>query len=225
MTYAYVRVSTDAQNTENQKHEIEKFCRTKKVHVDEWVLEKISGTTDPQKRHLGDLMNRIQKDDLLICTELSRLGRSLLMIMNTLDYFSKHNVKVWTIKDNFKLEDDITSKVISFAFGLSAEIERQLISNRTKTGLERAKAQGIHLGRKKGQKSSYYKLDSKSAYIEERIKAGVKINHLRKELNVDWSTLNRHIIRMGLKDKVNGIQYKTKKRLEEMKMKEEEEKE
>lgn len=225
MTYAYVRVSTDAQNTENQKHEIEKFCRSKKVHVDEWVLEKISGTTDPQKRHLGDLMNRIQKDDLLICTELSRLGRSLLMIMNTLDYFSKHNVKVWTIKDNFKLEDDITSKVISFAFGLSAEIERQLISNRTKTGLERAKAQGIHLGRKKGQKSSYYKLDSKSAYIEERIKAGVKINHLRKELNVDWSTLNRHIIRMGLKDKVNGIQYKTKKRLEEMKMKEEEEKE
>lgn len=218
MTYAYVRVSTDAQNTENQKHEIEKFCVEKKIVVDEWVLEKISGTTDPQKRHLGDLMNKIQKDDLLICTELSRLGRSLLMIMNTLDYFSKHNVKVWTIKDNFRLEDDITSKVISFAFGLSAEIERQLISNRTKTGLARAKAEGIHLGRKKGCKSSYYKLDKMSSYIEEKINAGVKINHLRKELNVDWSTLNRHIIRMGLKDKVNGIQYKTKKRMEEIKI-------
>ena len=198
MTYGYIRVSTDAQNTENQKMEIQNFCARNGITVDYWVEDIISGTKDPSFRKLGKvIMENIHEGDMLICTELSRLGRSLLMIMNTLNFFQTHGVSVWTIKDNFRLSDDITSKVISFAFGLAAEIERQLISQRTKVALERAKKAGIHVGRRKGQKSSRYKLTPFSSYIMEEIESGRSIRSLAKEFNVSWDTIKNHIKRIS----------------------------
>lgn len=198
MIYGYIRVSTDAQNTENQKMEIKNFCARNGITVDYWVEDIISGTKDPSFRKLGKvIMENIHEGDMLICTELSRLGRSLLMIMNTLNFFQTHGVSVWTIKDNFRLSDDITSKVISFAFGLAAEIERQLISQRTKVALERAKKAGIHVGRRKGQKSSRYKLTPFSSYIMEEIESGRSIRSLAKEFNVSWDTIKNHIKRIS----------------------------
>lgn len=195
--YGYVRVSTDGQNVENQKMEIENFCRMNKISVDCWIEDVISGTKDPRNRNLGkQIMKNCAAGDLIICTELSRLGRSLLMIMNTLNFFLEKNVKVWTIKDNFRLADDITSKVVSFAFGLAAEIERQLISQRTKTALTRAKQEGIHLGRKMGAKSSYYKLSKVEDYMMNEYKAGRSKTSLAKEFNVCWKTVDTHIKRM-----------------------------
>ena len=143
-------------------------------------------------------MENCVEGDTIICTELSRLGRSLLMVMNTLNYFLTHKVSVITIKDNFNLSDDITSKVISFAFGLSAEIERKLISQRTKAALERARKEGKHIGRKKGRKSSSYKLDKFNEIIAEEFLKGKSKNAIARQLGVNWHTVNTQIKRIGL---------------------------
>lgn len=199
MTYGYIRVSTEAQNTENQKMEIEQFCKRRNISIDKWVEDVISGTKDPYSRNLGKLiMENCVEGDTIICTELSRLGRSLLMVMNTLNYFLTNKVSVITIKDNFNLSDDITSKVISFAFGLSAEIERQLISQRTKAALERARKEGKHIGRKKGRKSSSYKLDKFNEIIAEEFLKGKSKNAIARQLGVNWHTVNTQIKRIGL---------------------------
>lgn len=132
MIYGYVRVSTDKQTLENQKFEINNFCQNEKIKVEKWITETISGTKDFEKRKLGKLLKKLRKDDILICSEISRLGRNLLQIMTILNFCMKKEAQVWTIKDNYRLGVDIQSKVLAFAFSLSAEIERNLISQRTK---------------------------------------------------------------------------------------------
>ena len=154
MVYGYIRVSSDKQTVENQRFEIEQFCLKENLVIDGWIEETISGTKNYDKRELGKLLKKIQKDDIIICSELSRLGRNLFMIMEILNICMNKDCRVWTIKDNYRLGDDIQSKVLAFAFGLSAEIERNLISQRTKEALARKKAEGIILGRPKGSHSS-----------------------------------------------------------------------
>ena len=146
MTYGYIRVSSDKQTVENQRFEINNFCKKQEIKIDGWIEETISGTKNYDKRKLGDLLNQVQKDDLIICAELSRLGRNLFMIMEILHICMNKECKVWTIKDNYRLGDDIQSKVLAFAFGLSAEIERNLISQRTKEALGLRTAQGALVG-------------------------------------------------------------------------------
>ena len=150
MTYGYIRVSTDKQTVENQRFEITNFCNKEHLNIDGWIEETISGCKNYDKRKLGNLLNKVQKNDLIICAELSRLGRNLFMIMEILNVCMNKECKVWTIKDNYRLGDDIQSKVLAFAFGLSAEIERNLISQRTKEALARKKAEGVQIGRIKG---------------------------------------------------------------------------
>lgn len=117
------------------------------------------------------------------------------MILNVLQILLEKGVKVIAIKEGYELGDNIQSKVLAFAFGLSAELERSLLSERTKLGLERARKQGKHIGRKKGQKSSHYKLTGKGAYIKrERLNGRSKLS-LAKELNVTWVTLNKFMQR------------------------------
>lgn len=153
MIYGYIRVSSDKQTVENQRFEINNFCSREAMSIDGWIEETISGTKSYSKRELGKLLNRVQKDDLIICAELSRLGRNLFMIMEILNICMTKECRVWTIKDNYRLGEDIQSKVLAFAFGLSAEIERNLISQRTKEALARKKAEGMVLGRPKGSKN------------------------------------------------------------------------
>ena len=118
MIYGYIRVSSDKQTVENQRFEINNFCQREQLHIDGWIEETISGTKNYDKRELGRLLKKVQKDDLIICAELSRLGRSLFMIMEILSLCMKKECRVWTIKDNYRLGDDIQSKVLAFAFGL-----------------------------------------------------------------------------------------------------------
>ena len=132
MIYGYIRVSTDKQTTENQFFEIEKFANKNNVIIDFWIKETISATKKLEKRKLGYLLKKLKKGDILISTELSRLGRNLLQVMAILSYCMNIGCQVWTIKDNYRLGADIQSKVLAFAFSLSAEIERSLISSRTK---------------------------------------------------------------------------------------------
>ncbi len=203
MVYGYIRVSTENQNTENQKDEILRFCERQHIVIDSWVEDVISGTKAPEQRNLGRvIMKNCRQGDLLICTELSRLGRSLLMIMNTLNFFLERNVSVWTIKDNFRLNDDITSKVISFAFGLAAEIERQLISQRTKAALQRVIAEGKHVGRPRGRYSKHHKLAYATDYIVQQWTAGRTRNAIATELHVSWDTIDRTLRRLQLLPKI-----------------------
>lgn len=195
--FGYVRVSTDLQTNKNQKLAIRQYCRQHRLYHVEWIEEKISGTKAPSKRKLGTLLSRTEKGDLIIVTEISRLGRSIVMIMDILQYLLDKGVKVVAIKEGYELGDDIVSTVLAFAFGLSAQIERTLISERTKQGLERARREGKQIGRKKGQRPSRYKLTGKGAYIARELAAGRSKRSLAIELGVTWSTLQRHLKRIG----------------------------
>ena len=195
MIYGYIRVSSDKQTVENQRFEINNFCLCEGMVIDGWIEETISGTKAYNKRHLGILLKRVQKDDLIICAELSRLGRNLFMIMEILNICMTKECRVWTIKDNYRLGEDIQSKVLAFAFGLSAEIERNLISQRTKEALARKKAEGVTLGRPKGRLSSpdKYKLSGKETLIKELLIAQVSQRKIAKICKVDRNTLARYI--------------------------------
>ena len=193
MIYGYIRVSTDRQTVENQRYEINEFCRKNKTKVEKWIEETISGTKELEKRELGKLLNNLRKDDVLICSELSRLGRNLLMIMGILNICMEKEVQVWTIKDNYRLGSDISSKVLAFAFGLSAEIERNLISQRTKEALARMKSEGIHVGRPRGAKSKEIKLTGKEEQIKKLLKRKIPKVRIAKKLGVHRSTLRRFL--------------------------------
>lgn len=193
MNYGYIRVSSDKQTVENQRFEIQNFAKNNNIKIDGWIEETISGTKNYDKRELGKLLKKVKKDDLIICAELSRLGRNLFMIMDILNNCMEKECKVWTIKDNYRLGDDIQSKVLAFAFGLSAEIERNLISQRTKEALARKRAEGVVLGRPKGRKSSKTKLSGKEDFIRELRNQGVTINEMARIYKVNRNTMSRFI--------------------------------
>ncbi|MDY2623594.1 MAG: master DNA invertase Mpi family serine-type recombinase [Alloprevotella sp.] len=202
MIYGYIRVSSDKQTVENQRFEIKKFCERHDLQIDDWIEETISGTRAYTKRQLGRLLKRVGRDDIIICSELSRLGRNLFMIMEILNICMTKECRVWTIKDNYRLGDDIQSKVLAFAFGLSAEIERNLISQRTKEALARKRAEGVVLGRPKGRKNSpeKYKLFGKEILIKELMKNGTSLRKIAKICRVDRNTLARYIETRQLKE-------------------------
>ena len=200
MVYGYIRVSSDKQTVENQRFEINKFCENQDMVINDWIEETISGTKNYSKRQLGNLLRKVHKGDIIICSELSRLGRNLFMIMEILNICMTKECRVWTIKDNYRLGDDIQSKVLAFAFGLSAEIERNLISERTKEALARKRAEGVVLGRPKGSRNSpnRYKLSGKEPLITRLLKNGISRRKIAKRCKVDRGTLARFIEMKGL---------------------------
>lgn len=165
MNYAYVRTSTDRQDYNNQKHGILLFCNDNKMGNVEFIEETVSGKVSWEKRELGALISKLQSGDILVVSELSRLGRSMLEVMELLSILSKKEVKVFAIKGGYELGNNIQSKVLAFAFSLAAEVERELISSRTKESLSRLKASGKKLGRPFGSKSKS-KLDGKEEEIK-----------------------------------------------------------
>lgn len=191
--FAYIRVSTDKQTLENQRYDINQFCDRNVFVIDKWIEETISGAKDLNDRKLGKLLKKMKKDDVLICSELSRLGRNLLMIMGILNECMNRDIQVWTIKDNYRLGSDINSKVLAFAFGLSAEIERNLISQRTKEALARKKAEGVILGRPKGRKSTKTKLTGQEKKIKELLDKNVSFSAIGRILNVHRLTVSKFV--------------------------------
>jgi len=189
MVYGYIRVSTDKQTVDNQRYEIERFCTHNDLSIDRWIEETRSGVQLPEKRLLGSLLNGAKTGDLIICSELSRLGRSLFMIMSILNNLLLNGVKIWTIKDNYRLDDDIQAKIIAFAFGLSAEIERGLISQRTKEALARKKSEGVKLGRPVGSKSKCLKLSGHEAEIQALLDAKVSKIEIARRFGVCRKTV------------------------------------
>ncbi len=193
MIYAYIRVSTDRQTAENQRYEILKKTDVDRVHVDHWIEETVSGTRSAADRALGPLLVSMKPRDVLYVSELSRLGRSLMEIMSILHNCMEHDIRVFAIKEGYELGNNINSKVLAFAFGLSAEIERNLISQRTTEALARKKSEGLRLGRPKGSRNQTVKLSGKEDTIKELLKAKVSHSAIGRILGVDRQTVSGFI--------------------------------
>jgi DNA invertase Pin-like site-specific DNA recombinase len=195
--YGYIRISTGKQDTENQRFEILKYANENKLGSVEFLEETISGRKSWKDRKVGTLVQELQKGDILIITELSRLGRSMLEVMELLSILLRKGVELHVVKNKQVLKDDLHSKVFAMAFSIAAEIERELISQRTKEALARRKAEGKPIGRPKGSFSS--SLDKHREQIEEFLRKGVSISSIAKILEVPYGRLWDYVKRRGLK--------------------------
>ena len=193
MIYGYIRVSTDKQTVENQRFEITEYAKKSNLPIDQWIEETVSGTISPDKRNLGKLIKMAKNKDVIICSELSRLGRNIFMIMSILNRLMEMSVSVYTVKEGYRLGDDLTSKVLAFAFSISAEIERELISQRTKEALLRKKAEGGVLGHPKSKRNSHVKLTGREDEIRKLLDFGYSKEQISKKLKVCPATLYKFI--------------------------------
>lgn len=193
----YIRVSSNKQTVQHQHYEIEQFAEHNNIAVDKWIEETISSRKPLTKRQLGQLLNELNDGDILIAAEISRLGRSLLEVMHILETCLNKNCQVWTLKENYRLGNDIQSKVMAFAFGLSAEIERNLISQRTKASLDNIRATGKRLGRPFSAQSKKLKLSKNTQKIKNWLDTGLTKYKIAKIMNVSPATVTNFINRMG----------------------------
>lgn len=187
-TYAYLRVSTIEQNTEKNKLEILKFANDKKLGNVEFIEEQISGRANFKERQLGELLNKMQEDDILLVPELSRIARSITQIFEVIDITKQKGIILYSLKENFSNDDkSITSTVTSTVFALIAQIERELISMRTKEALHSKRSMGIKLGRPKGKGKS--KLDKYKDEILKMIELKVPKTIVAKRYNTTVTNL------------------------------------
>lgn len=191
MIYGYIRVSSDKQTTDNQRYTILEFAHQKGFKIDEWIDENVSTKVKLESRKLGQLLKEMQMGDILVVTELSRLGRNLMEVMSILHTCMEKEMKVYTIKEGYELGDNISSKVLAFAFSLSAEIERKLISQRTKEALARKKAEGKKLGRPHGSFSKHTKLSGKEEEIRKLLEKKVSFSAIGRIFDVHRLTVKQ----------------------------------
>lgn len=202
MIYGYLRVSSDEQDINSQKQGVDQFAKDKGWTIDEYITDEgVSGGKDPDKRNLGPLLKLINKDDVIISSEISRLGRDLYMVMDILHFCMERGCIIYTVKDRFVLGDDIQSKVLAFAFGLSAEIERQMIRQRTKEGLRLRVKQGVLLGRPPMSTSSkpLASLNDRKEELITQYQWGVPMHRLAVNFKTDRNTIARWLHRWGIK--------------------------
>ena len=193
MNYAYIRVSTQIQSYDGQHYEIEKWCGERSIGIDRWVQEKVSGNRDWNERTLGTLIRRMKQGDLLVCAELSRLGRNMMMVMSILNVCSRKGIHVYSIKDHFELSDDLQSKIVAFAFSLAAEIERNLISHRTREALAAKKAAGVRLGRPEGASSKRRRFEERLPEIVRMRELGISMESIARAIDIHKNTLYRYM--------------------------------
>ena len=192
--YGYLRVSTDKQDCDNQKIGVEALAEKLGLPIESWIIDDgVSGTKEPEKRKLGKLLRKIRTGDVIICSELSRLGRKLFMVISILEHCMKIGAKVLTVKDGYELGDNVQSKVLAFAFGLVAELEREMISKRTKEALQRRKANGKRLGRPFGSRNKKHALDGKEDKISELLNQGLSVVQAAQRLKVSSVTLYAYL--------------------------------
>lgn len=191
MIIAYLRVSTEKQNLQNQKAEIERFAAEKNIKVGRWVMEIASGKKTGKERQLGNILKKLKKGDTLIITEISRLSRTLTDIMGIMGKCLEKGVLLYSVKDGYTFDDTINSKVLCFAFGLVAEIERNLISMRTKEALALRRAEGVVLGRKKGSYTKFQILVDNKNTITKMLKEGMTITAICNHYNLSRDTFEK----------------------------------
>lgn len=194
MIYAYLRVSTDAQDTENQRMGVEAKARALGLTIDKYIIDNgVSGTIDPSNRKFGKLLKQAKSGDIIIVSEISRLGRRLFMLFRILETLLNNGVKVYSVKDGYALDNTLQSKVLAFAFGMAAEIERDMISQRTRESLARIKSSGRKLGREFGSKNKHHKLDGRESLIIRLKQSGLSNRQIAQKLRVSSTTINEFI--------------------------------
>lgn len=190
--FAYLRVSTLEQNTEKNKMEILKFANDKKLGNVEFVEEQISGKTNFKNRLLGNLLKKMKKGDVLIVPELSRIARSITQIFEVIEITKQRGIILYSLKENFSNDDkSITSTVASTIFALVAQIERDLISMRTREALQAKKASGVKLGRPKGKGKS--KLDIHKDDILKLVSLKVPKTIIARQYNTTTANLYNYL--------------------------------
>ncbi len=198
-TIAYLRVSTANQDVEKNKSDILHLANEKGLGKVRWVEEQASGRLSWRKREIAQVLEELQSGDNLIVSELSRLGRSMLECMEILSIGSQKQINIYSVKGNWQLDQSIQSKILAMAFAMAAEIERDLISQRTKEALAAKKRAGIKLGRPKGSGSS--KLDKHRPEIEALLETGSTQRYIASRFNTTESNLSRWMKKHRLKRK------------------------
>lgn len=217
MIYGYLRVSSDEQDVNSQKQGVDQFAKDKGWKIDKYITDEgVSGGKDPDKRNLGPLLKLVNKGDIIISSEISRLGRDLYMVMDILHFCMERGCIIYTVKDKFTLGDDIQSKVLAFAFGLSAEIERQMIRQRTREGLRLRMKMGVLVGRPLGTKCEPKVDPETKARIVEQYKWGVPLRRLAENFKVDRNTIDRWLTRWKVKTGRNFAKEDAERRKREI---------
>ncbi len=188
MTIGYLRVSTDKQHPANQQEEIRRFAENKKLIVNRWVTEIASGKKSERDRKLGVPLRSLNKDDTLIVTEISRLSRTLTDIMAIMGKCLERGINLYTTKEGYSFDNTINSKVLCFAFGLVAEIERNLISMRTREALALRRAEGVVLGRRHGSYTKTNILIENRSVVISMLNRGKSINDICRHFNLSRDT-------------------------------------
>lgn len=188
MIIGYLRVSTGKQNPENQREEIRRLAEEKSLYVDSWITETASGKLPYRKRKLGKVLKRMKRDDVLIVSEISRLSRSLTEIMSIMGGCIEKGVCIYTTKERYTFDNSINSKVLCFAFGLVAEIERNLISMRTKEALAVKRAEGVRLGRRPGSNVKMQVIRDSEKRIETMLADGLSVTQMCRKIGVSRTT-------------------------------------
>jgi DNA invertase Pin-like site-specific DNA recombinase len=198
-TVAYLRVSKDSQDVKNQRLAILEFARREKMEVDDFVEITVSSRKSTKERKVDQLLEELDIGDTLIVSELSRMGRSVGEIITTVDILVKKKIRFIAVKEGIRLNgsQDMQTKVMVTMFSLFAEIERDLISMRTKEGLAAAKASGKKLGRPKGVLGKS-KLDGREDEIKRLLALEVSKASIAKITGVDRSTLYNFIRSRGI---------------------------
>ena len=182
--YAYIRVSTDKQTLENQKHKILEFAFNKKIQIQDFIEIEVSSKKTQKERLIEELFFKLKENDTLIVTELSRLGRNMLEILNLIEKFNSKNIKlIFLNQPELSTDNSALSNLLISIYGYFAQTEREIISERTKQGLAVARAKGKILGRQKGQivKSKY---DEHRDKIEELYKLGLSVQKIVNYIGV-----------------------------------------
>ena len=187
--YIYLRVSTSAQDTQNQLHGIHQYCQERGIHADAVVEDTASGSVAWNSRKIGELLSTADKGDVLLVAEVSRLARSTLQVLEILKFASERQVSVVIVKNGLTFDNSMQSKITATILGLAAEIERDFISMRTKEALAKRKASGKKLGRPQGALAKCYKLDEKRTEIERYRKLGINQTAIAKLVGVSRPTL------------------------------------
>jgi putative DNA-invertase from lambdoid prophage Rac len=202
--YAYIRVSTEGQTVENQRHELIPFAKSKGYVIEEWFEETISGAKEIHKREINNLLQKVKKGDIIFVAELSRLSRRLVDILSILEKFTKKGVALYSKKENFELNNSILSTIMASIFGIFAQLERDLTAQRTKEGIDRRKSMGMKMGRSQKLKSA---MDIRSSAcvehkekIQELLEQKISIKEIAKIINV-----NNHTLMCYLEHKRKGL--------------------
>lgn len=196
-TIAYLRVSTTDQDLEKNKADILHLANDKGLGQVRWVEETVSGRVSWHKRAIAKTLNELQSGDNLVVSELSRLGRSMLECMEILSIATQKDINVYAVKGEWQLDGSIQSKILAMAFSMAAEIERDLISKRTKEALAAKKRAGIKLGRPRGSGKS--KLDKFRPEIEALLANGSTQKFIAQRYNTTEANLSRWLKKHGLR--------------------------